>query len=56
MRREAYVGQRLPEPLVTDRAAVDPADTAQHADTVSMAFLLVLERLSRGRAGGVPAA
>ena len=45
MRRETYVGQWLPEPLLTDRTAVDPADTAQQADTVSMAFLLVLERL-----------
>jgi RNA polymerase sigma-70 factor (ECF subfamily) len=46
VRRETYVGQWLPEPLLTDPTAIDPADTAQQADTVSMAFLLVLERLS----------
>ena len=45
VRRETYVGQWLPEPLLTDRTAPDPADTAQQADSVSMAFLLVLERL-----------
>ena len=46
VRRETYVGQWLPEPLLTDRTAIDPADTAQQADSVSMAFLLVPERLS----------
>ncbi len=46
VRRETYVGQWLPEPLLTDRAAVDPADHAQQADSLSMAFLLVLERLN----------
>jgi len=45
VRRETYVGQWLPEPLLTDSTAIDPADTAQQADSVSMAFLLVLERL-----------
>jgi RNA polymerase sigma-70 factor (ECF subfamily) len=49
-RREAYVGTWLPEPLVTDTTApvatADPADVAVSSDTLSMAFLLVLERLS----------
>jgi RNA polymerase sigma-70 factor, ECF subfamily len=45
-RREAYLGEWLPEPLLTDPAAVDPAGAAVQADTLSMAFLLVLERLS----------
>jgi len=53
-RREAYVGQWLPEPLLTGPsaglgpplAAPDPADAAEQADSLSMAFLLVLERLS----------
>jgi hypothetical protein len=36
------------EPLLTDRTGIGPVDTAQQADTVSMAFLLVLERLSPG--------
>ena len=46
VRRETYVGQWLPEPLLTDRAAPDPAADAADADSLSMAFLLVLERLS----------
>lgn len=46
VRRETYVGQWLPEPLLTDRTAPDPADTGADADSLSMAFLLVLERLS----------
>ncbi|HXW44822.1 MAG TPA: RNA polymerase sigma-70 factor [Streptosporangiaceae bacterium] len=51
VRRESYVGEWLPEPLVTgpDRQAgpaPDPADLAEQADSLSMAFLLVLERLT----------
>jgi RNA polymerase sigma-70 factor, ECF subfamily len=42
-RREEYVGPWLPEPLVTDD---DPAATAELADSLSVAFLLVLERLN----------
>jgi RNA polymerase sigma-70 factor, ECF subfamily len=45
-RREAYVGEWLPEPLLTDPAAPDPAAEAEQADSLSMAFLLLLERLS----------
>jgi RNA polymerase sigma-70 factor (TIGR02957 family) len=47
-RRETYVGDWLPEPLITDPAADrdDPARQAEMADSLSMAFLLVLERLS----------
>jgi RNA polymerase sigma-70 factor (ECF subfamily) len=44
-RRETYVGMWLPEPLVTDETA-DPANEAETADSLSMAFLLLLERLS----------
>lgn len=44
VRRETYVGEWLPEPLLTDDA--DPAQAAVDADSLSMAFLLVLERLS----------
>lgn len=44
-RREAYPGEWLPEPLLVDEAD-DPAASAEDADTLSMAFLLVLERLS----------
>jgi RNA polymerase sigma-70 factor (TIGR02957 family) len=44
-RRESYVGDWLPEPLVTD-AADDPADQAEIADSLSLAFLVLLESLS----------
>jgi RNA polymerase sigma-70 factor, ECF subfamily len=46
VRRESYVGVWLPEPLLTDRRAPDPAGLAEAADSLSMAFLLVLERLN----------
>jgi RNA polymerase sigma-70 factor, ECF subfamily len=45
VRRETYVGDWLPEPLVTGGDA-DPAGHAETADTLSMTFLLLLERLS----------
>ena len=45
-RREAYVGEWLPEPLVTDEGAGDPAGIAEQADTLSMSFLVLLERLT----------
>ena len=44
-RREQYVGDWLPEPLVTGEAA-DPAVHAETADSLSLAFLVLLERLS----------
>jgi RNA polymerase sigma-70 factor, ECF subfamily len=46
VRRERYVGQWLPEPLLTDDEEGDPAAQAEQADSLSMAFLLLLERLS----------
>jgi RNA polymerase sigma-70 factor (ECF subfamily) len=45
VRRETYVGTWLPEPLVTD-TAIDPAGHVEAAETLSMAFLLVLDRLN----------
>lgn len=45
VRRETYVGQWLPEPLLTDATAPDPGEQTADADSLSMAFLLVLERL-----------
>jgi RNA polymerase sigma-70 factor, ECF subfamily len=47
-RRETYVGQWLPEPLPTAEgpAADDPAARTEQADTLSMAFLVALERLT----------
>jgi RNA polymerase sigma-70 factor (ECF subfamily) len=44
-RRELYVGEWLPEPIVTDDPE-DPARQAEIADSISMAMLLVLESLS----------
>jgi RNA polymerase sigma-70 factor (ECF subfamily) len=46
VRREQYVGQWLPEPLLTDESALDGARYVEEADSLSMAFLLVLERLT----------
>ncbi len=45
-RRERYVGPWLPEPLVQDIEAADPADRVTLDESVSMALLVVLERLS----------
>ena len=45
-RRERYVGPWLPEPLVEDLRAGDPADRVSLDESVSMALLVVLERLS----------
>ena len=44
-RREAYVGPWLPEPLVEDPAP-GPASRAELADSLSLAMLVLLERLS----------
>jgi RNA polymerase sigma-70 factor (ECF subfamily) len=45
-RRERYVGPWLPEPLVSDLGGSDPADRVTLDESVSMALLVVLERLS----------
>ena len=45
-RREEYVGPWLPEPLLADDHAPDPAAQAELADSLSLAFLTLLERLS----------
>ena len=44
-RRETYVGEWMPEPLITDERD-DPARHAETADSLSMAFLVLLESLS----------
>ena len=47
VKRESYVGPWLPEPIVEPPApANDPADRVTLDDTVRMALLVVLERLS----------
>jgi RNA polymerase sigma-70 factor (ECF subfamily) len=45
LRRETYVGPWFPEPLLTDPYE-DPARSVELADSLSMAALLLLERLS----------
>jgi RNA polymerase sigma-70 factor (ECF subfamily) len=45
VRRESYVGEWLPEPLVAS-ADEDPARKAEMADSLSLAFLVLLESLS----------
>jgi len=45
VRRESYVGPWLPEPLVTDESD-DVALHAETADSLSLAFLVLLESLS----------
>jgi len=45
VRRETYVGEWLPEPVVTG-GLDDPAAHAEMSDSLSLAFLVLLERLS----------
>src|SRR5262249_16393778 len=44
-RREQYVGEWLPEPIITD-GSDDPAQHAEMADSLSLAMLVLLESLS----------
>ena len=46
VRRETYVGDWLPEPVVVPAGAPGPAEHAELADSLSMAFLVLLEALS----------
>ncbi|MCP9985434.1 RNA polymerase sigma factor SigJ [Streptomyces sudanensis] len=45
-RRETYVGQWLPEPLLDGDPMLGPADTAERRESVSYAVLALMERLS----------
>lgn len=45
-RRETYVGQWLPEPLMAGDRMLGPSDTVEQRESVSMAMLTLLERLS----------
>jgi DNA-directed RNA polymerase specialized sigma24 family protein len=45
VRRERYVGEWLPEPIITD-GQDDPARHAETADSLSLAALVLLESLS----------
>jgi RNA polymerase sigma-70 factor (ECF subfamily) len=46
VRRETYVGEWLPEPVVVLGDRPGPAEHAELADSLSMAFLVLLEALS----------
>jgi RNA polymerase sigma factor (sigma-70 family) len=46
VRRETYVGDWLPEPVVVPTDGPGPAEHAELADSLSMAFLVLLEALS----------
>jgi RNA polymerase sigma factor (sigma-70 family) len=46
VRRETYVGDWLPEPVVVPAGAPGPEEHAELADSLSMAFLVLLEALS----------
>ncbi|WP_406264444.1 RNA polymerase sigma-70 factor [Actinacidiphila glaucinigra] len=45
-RRETYVGEWLPEPLLAGDPMLGPADTAEQRESVSYAVLVLLERLT----------
>jgi RNA polymerase sigma-70 factor (ECF subfamily) len=45
-RRETYVGQWLPEPLLAGDPMLGPADTVEQRESVSIAVLTLMERLS----------
>ncbi|MFD5815791.1 RNA polymerase sigma factor SigJ [Streptomyces sp. NPDC127038] len=45
-RRETYVGQWLPEPLLDGDTMLGPADTVEQRESVSYAVLVLLERLA----------
>ena len=46
VRRETYVGDWLPEPVVVPAGGPGPAEHAKLADSLSMAFLVLVEALS----------
>ncbi|MBK3639606.1 MULTISPECIES: RNA polymerase sigma-70 factor [Streptomyces] len=45
-RRERYVGPWLPEPVVTSDGTLGPLESAEQREAVSMAMLVLLERLT----------
>jgi RNA polymerase sigma-70 factor (TIGR02957 family) len=45
-RRETYLGPWLPEPVITGDGALGPLETAEQRDSVSIALLTLMERLS----------
>lgn len=45
-RRETYVGTWLPEPVLAGDPMLGPLDTVEQRESVSMAVLILMERLS----------
>ncbi|QOV39670.1 RNA polymerase sigma-70 factor [Streptomyces ferrugineus] len=45
-RREQYVGPWLPEPVITSDGTLGPLESAEQRDAVSLAMLVLLERLT----------
>lgn len=45
-RRERYVGPWLPEPVVTGGGALDPLETVEQRELLSLGMLVLLERLT----------
>lgn len=46
VQRESYLGPWLPEPLLTEDDAASPTSQAEKLESISMAFLVLLERLT----------
>lgn len=46
VQRERYVGPWLPEPVVADGSVLDPAETVQQRESLSLGMLVLLERLT----------
>ncbi len=46
VRRETYPGEWLPEPLLTEETALEGERYVEEADSLSMAFLVLLEQLN----------
>jgi RNA polymerase sigma-70 factor (TIGR02957 family) len=47
-RREIYVGPWLPEPVITGDGTLGPLETTEQRDSVSIALVTLMERLSPG--------
>ncbi|GLW45920.1 DNA-directed RNA polymerase sigma-70 factor [Streptomyces sp. NBRC 14336] len=45
-RREVYVGEWLPEPVLTSDGTLGPLESAEQRESVSLAMLVLLERLT----------
>ncbi|HEX8035266.1 MAG TPA: sigma-70 family RNA polymerase sigma factor, partial [Ktedonobacterales bacterium] len=46
VKRERYIGAWLPEPILTSDAALAPAETVEQRESLSLAFLTLLETLT----------